>query len=149
MSGSARKCAGAGRPACMPSMTMNAPSQRPGADPAAVLDEQALARLRELDPDGRHGVFVRVLSTYESSLAKLAAQLAQARDRSDLAGAGAVAHTLKSSSASVGALALSTRCAALERDARAGAEVDLRARVDELLAECEVVAAAVRAMLGA
>ena len=38
---------------------------------AVHLDEQALARLRELDPDGRQGVVMRVLAAFETSLARM------------------------------------------------------------------------------
>lgn len=126
---------------------MTPPPSQPAPDQPSPLDAQALALLRELDPDGRHGVFERVMRTYESSLLRLWGQMVEARDRGDLAGAGAIAHTLKSSSASVGALRLSRLCADLERGARDGTTVDLSARVGELLLESEPVLAAVRAML--
>jgi histidine phosphotransfer protein HptB len=113
----------------------------------AQLDEQALARLRELDPEGRHGVVLRVMRAFETSLLRLMAQLAEARDRGDVAAVGMVAHTLKSSSASVGALALSACCAEIERAVRAGETVDLPAQVENLLAEGEKAVGAVRAML--
>ena len=41
-----------------------------------TLDAAALARLRELDPEGRHGVLPRVLGAFEASLARMLAQLA-------------------------------------------------------------------------
>jgi len=111
------------------------------------LDEQALARLRELDPDGRHGVVGRVLRAFESSLVRQLAQLIEARDRGDFAAIGALAHTLKSSSASVGAPALSALCADIERAVRAGETVDLGPQVENLLSEGEAALEAVRAML--
>jgi histidine phosphotransfer protein HptB len=113
------------------------------------LDEQALARLRELDPDGRHGVLTRVLSTFESSLIRMLGQLSEAGERSDAAAVAALAHTMKSSSASVGALALSELCASAERSLRAGAVQDLPALVHGLAVEVEQALAAVRAMLRA
>jgi HPt (histidine-containing phosphotransfer) domain-containing protein len=116
--------------------------------PAPVsLDEQALARLRELDPDGRHGVLLRVMRTFESSLLRLLAQAVEARDRGDIAGLGSIAHTLKSSSASVGALALSAGCAEIEKAVRAGETADIGPRVENLLSEGERALVAVRAML--
>lgn len=120
-----------------------------GEDLSIVLDAQALARLRELDPDGRHHVLQRVLSTYETSLGKLLTQLVDARGRGDAAGVGAVAHTLKSSSASVGAMALADRCRGLERAVRDGQGVDLAAQTEVLLLEGERTRSAVRAMLQA
>jgi histidine phosphotransfer protein HptB len=116
-------------------------------DPAPRLDAQALERLRELDPDGRHGVMQRVLQAYETSLERQLAKAAEARDRGDTSAIGAVAHMLKSSSASVGALAMAERCAEIDRAVRNGTLVDLGAEVETLLAEGRRALAAVRAML--
>lgn len=125
------------------------PAPAPAVGLSRRLDEQALARLRELDPDGSHGVLVRVLSTFEASLQRMLGQLSDASERADIAAVAAVAHTMKSSSASVGALALSALCASAERDLRAGGVHDLPALVRGLSAEVEQVLAAVRAMLQA
>ena len=126
-------------------MTVNPTS----AAAVTPLDEQAISRLRELDPDGRLRVLERILTTYETSLLRLTGQLVQARDRGDGHAVSEIAHTLKSSSASVGALAFARECAEVERLLRAGAEVDLGVRCDILLAEADRALAAVRAMLRA
>lgn len=111
------------------------------------LDQDALDRLRSLDPDGRSGIVTRVLATYEASLQRMLGQIAEARDAGDVATIGSVAHTLKSSSASVGAMALSTLCADAERAARAGENAAVLAGVDTLLAEGQRALGAVRAIL--
>ena len=128
---------------------MSAPISFPHATapPPDLLDPQALARLRELDPDGRHGVLPRVMQTFENSLLRMQAQILDASLQDDAAAVGAVAHTLKSSSASVGALALSAFCAETERAVRTGHTDGLQARVAQLVAEADRVLAAVRAML--
>ncbi len=126
---------------------MNATPTPPAAP--LQLDEQALARLHELDPDGSHGVVVRVMRVFETSLMRLMAQATDARDRGDAAALGMVAHTLKSSSGSVGALDLAALCAEIERAVRAGEPVDLASRVENLLSEAERALGAVRAMLRA
>lgn len=126
-------------------MPMNAKPTPPAAP--LQLDEQALGRLRELDPDGRHGVLLRVMRTYELSLLRLLAQAMEARDRGDIAAIGSIAHTLKSSSASVGALALSACCADIERTVRGGDTADIVPQVENLLSEGERALVAVRAML--
>jgi hypothetical protein len=118
----------------------------PGVPPV-TLDATALARLRELDPDGRHGVVVRVLEAFETSLGRLLGQLREEPDAGDAAVVAGIAHTLKSSSASVGALALSARCAEIERRLREGADGDLQADVQRLLAEGEAALRAVGSML--
>ena len=115
--------------------------------PPVTLDATALARLRELDPDGRHGVVVRVLEAFEASLGRLLGQLREEPDAGDAAVVAGIAHTLKSSSASVGALALSARCAEIERRLREGADGDLQADVQRLLAEGEAALRAVGSML--
>jgi len=115
-----------------------------------TLDAGALARLRELDPDGRHGVVMRVMKAFETSLTRmlgqLSTQLANA-GRSDPTVVASVAHTLKSSSASVGALSLARTCAEIEQGVRSGTLTDLDAQVRRLVVECEDALAAVKAML--
>lgn len=117
------------------------------SDAPDVLDAASLARLRELDPDGRHGVLQRVLSTFALSLERMQVQLRDRMAAADVAGAGALAHTLKSSSASVGALVLSERCARLERAVRGGQVEGLEPLAADVLEESARVAVAVRAML--
>jgi histidine phosphotransfer protein HptB len=84
-----------------------------GRDPA-VLDRAALDRLRELDPGARNGLLQRVLRTYTQSLDRMLVQWHEARAASDVNAMRVIAHTLKSSSASVGALELSALCADVE-----------------------------------
>ena len=80
-----------------------------------LLDAEALARLRELDPRGVNKLMERVVTAYNSSLERLLPELAAARSPTlNLAVVRHVSHTLKSSSASLGALALARRCAAIE-----------------------------------
>lgn len=113
----------------------------------AVLDAQALAGLSALDPTGANRLVQRVLATYQGSLGRLLAQLGDALARSDPAGMRLAAHTLKSSSASIGALELARLCAATEtalREGRVGAVPEL---VDALMREAGGVEAAVRARL--
>ncbi len=112
-----------------------------------TLDAAALARLRELDPDGRHGVVVRVLAAFEASLSRMLAQLREQRENADATAVKDIAHTLKSSSASVGALELTGACTEIERRVRGGDTSALRADVERLLDEGEAALAAVAAML--
>ncbi len=113
------------------------------------LDETALARLRELDPDGRHGVLQRVLAAFETSLARALSQLEEQQQGGDAKTVAALAHTLKSSSASVGALALSTACAQVESRLRAGETTALRDEAGLLLVHGRAALQAVAAMLRA
>ncbi len=113
----------------------------------AVLDADALDRLRALDPHGSNGIVKRVMQAYANSLTKLLAQLEVARVKPDLDGIRHVAHTLKSSSASIGALAFSKHCAQVEAMVRAQHLDGLQGHLDGLFAESRQVAAAVAVML--
>lgn len=115
---------------------------------APMLDDTALARLRELDPDGSLGVVGRVLETFRMALGRDLDRLKQARDAGDLKTVGEVAHKVKSSSASVGALELSALCADVERRVRVGDTADIAPRVQALLAEAQRAQLAVAAALG-
>jgi HPt (histidine-containing phosphotransfer) domain-containing protein len=112
-----------------------------------TLDAAALARLRELDPEGRHGVLERVLRAFDTSLSRMMGQLAAEREGGNASVVSSVAHTLKSSSASVGALALSRACADVERRLRNGEPVDIAVEIERLLDESRAALAAVKAML--
>lgn len=114
--------------------------------PAVRLDPEALAQLRALDPEGRHGLLPRVAGLFEASLASLLPQLDAAEAAGDLAAVRHVAHTLKSSSASLGALALSRCCAETERQVREAPPADLAALLGRLRAELDRVRPAIAAL---
>jgi HPt (histidine-containing phosphotransfer) domain-containing protein len=113
----------------------------------AVLDPAALATLAQLDPTGANRLMQRVLTTYRSSMARLLAQLAQARAQPDPTTQRLVAHTLKSSSASVGALLLSQLCSDAEKALRDGRLDEVPGLFDQLVAESARVDAAVLQLL--
>lgn len=119
----------------------------PLPDTAAVLDAQALAALAQLDPTGSSRLVQRVMTTYRSSLARLMGQLAQARAQNDTAALRLVTHTLKSSSASVGALVLSALCASAEQAVRDDRLESLPSLLDQLESEAARVDAAVQQLL--
>lgn len=101
-----------------------------------VLDELALARLRELDPGGANRLLERVIGAFLKSLDQHAPVLEAGRDDpADLNALRHVAHTLKSAAASLGALTLSQRCAEIEALARAGRTDGLGTQLDAVLAE--------------
>lgn len=118
----------------------------PPAAPPEALDAAALARLRDLDPEGRHGVVVRVLTAYRAALTRQMAQLRTEQAAPQAATLAALAHTLKSSSASVGALALARACEALEQRLRQGGTAQTH-DVADLIALGEAALAAVDRIL--
>ena len=116
-------------------------------DPPQPLDPQALGRLHELDPDGRQGVVNRVLTAFDTSLARMIVQLQAESDGGHADVVAGIAHTLKSSSASVGALALSKACAEVETRLRSGQTADLRHDIARLIALAQAAQRSVAAIL--
>ena len=121
-----------------------------GAEPGAArcapltLDAAALARLSELDPSGQSRLIERVLRAFQTSAARLRPQANAVRESGDRSALRLVAHTLKSSSASIGAVHLSQLCAQIENSirlesgdengAQIGAQIDaLNAALDAAL----------------
>lgn len=109
-----------------------------------VLDADALARMQVLDPNGSAGLVPRVLALYRQSLERLLGQLHAARQEADVQGQHRAVHTLRSSSASVGALTLAELCADIEHRLRDGVHDGLAVQLDDLHAEGERILAALR-----
>ena len=127
--------------------TMTAAPLPPAPVLAPVLDEAALQRLQELDPQGTNRVVERVLRAFEASLARLLPQAQQALAQGDHEAVRHVVHTLKSSSASVGALELSRCSGEIENRLRTQQAEGLGALLRELDAEGRRVLHAVRDLL--
>lgn len=102
-----------------------------------MLDVEALDRLRALDPHGQSGLLPRVLATYTASLQRLLDQLQAARANADVQAQRHVAHTLKSSSASIGALKLAALCADIERRMRDEPSLPVQSHFDAVTLEAE------------
>ena len=117
------------------------------SDPTSVLDAAALARLAELDPQGSAGLVPRVLATYANALERSRQELLLLRQPMQHEPLRHLAHTLKSSSASVGALALSALCAQVEHNVRSQPSGDIGQLLDAMQAEMQRVAGAVQTML--
>lgn len=114
---------------------------------APVLDQASLQRLHELDPQGTSRVVERVLRAFEASLERLLPQARQALACGDQEAVRHVVHTLKSSSASVGALELSRCCSEIENRLRAQQADGLDGLLSGLDAEGGRVLQAVRGLL--
>ena len=112
-----------------------------------VLDPVALARLRELDPRGENQLVERVLKAFQTSAARLLPQLQTARQANDRTTVRLVAHTLKSSSASIGAIALSQLCSELETMIRNDAGEDIEPAVAAMTAALDVALHAIERQL--
>ena len=127
--------AGAGSPSQASAVPVDAPQ--------LTLDPLALARLAELDPKGESRLIERVLKAFQVSAARLMPQLEVARLAGDRPTIRLVAHTLKSSSASIGAPTLSQLCAQLESDIRTEAGNDLTVGINAITAALGVVLEAI------
>jgi HPt (histidine-containing phosphotransfer) domain-containing protein len=117
------------------------------SDSSTVLDAAALARLAELDPQGSAGLVQRVLATYAKALERSRQELLLVRQPLQNEPLRQLAHTLKSSSASVGALELSRCCSEIENRLRAQQAEGLGSLLRGLDAEGGRVLQAVRGLL--
>lgn len=84
------------------------------------IDFSVLDGLSELQQEGGENLVKKVLQAYLESSRELATKLHAAIDSADAEGIVATAHTLKSSSANVGALRLADLCKTLETAGREG-----------------------------
>ncbi|RQU18719.1 response regulator [Burkholderia cenocepacia] len=102
-------------------------------DDASVIDHKALDALRALQRPGRPDVLTRIIDQFAADAPRLIRDMHAAVEAGDADALKLAAHTLKSSSANVGAHLLSARCRAIEQLARAadvGAAVELVAGTD-------------------
>lgn len=118
-----------------------------GAPANALIDPQAIERLRQLDPGGQQKVLERVLQAYHTSLGRHLAEVEGALSAADADRLARAAHTLKSSSAAVGALEFAQRCADIEQGIREHRTMPDAAQVEALIHEGGRVLQAVGAML--
>lgn len=123
------------------------PSPPEPALPSPGLDAEALGRLTALDPSGENRLLERVLNAFQSSAARLLPQLEAGRAGADWNAVRLVAHTLKSSSASIGALALSTQCAQVETAIRTNATAALDADILAMIRELDLALQAIERLL--
>lgn len=86
-----------------------------------ALDQNALNSLRELDPDGSTGVYSNIIQTYLADAAALMEQIKAAVAANDAASLARHAHTLKSTSMSLGATRVSAIAREMEGAAKSGA----------------------------
>ena len=94
-----------------------------------TLDPAAFAHLLEITGDDLEFVDELIDTYLEDSAVQLDA-MRSAAEVSDVAALVRPAHSLKSSSANVGAMALAEACRSLEAEGRAGTVADMVARVD-------------------
>ena len=127
------------------------PAAEPAASPASAaapqadgqaaesLDPKALRTLAGLEKQGSDELIARVVGAYLSSSTKLARGIQEAIQAADPKAMAAAAHTLKSSSAQVGAMKLSGLCKELEARGHSGSLEGAETLFQELSRELESV----------
>lgn len=115
--------------------------------PAAVLEVKALQTLRDmLGEDISNSILVEVIDIYLEEAPKQLQALREAVETNDLATLKAMAHTLKPTSATLGAIALSKLCRELEAMVQAQDTKEvLTLKVQQVLLEYERVKIALQA----
>jgi CheY-like chemotaxis protein len=83
-----------------------------------AIDDSALESLSTLPQAGDHDLVNQVIQTYINTSMDLMTRLGEAIDRSDSEYIRSAAHSLKSSSANVGAIKLAELCASMETSTR-------------------------------
>ena len=121
----------------------------PPLPPDSPLDAAALQRLFDLDPTGANRLLERLVQAFDTSLGRLMPQLDAATAVGDLDAIKSVAHTLKSSMASIGALKLSALCADIERMIRNGETQGLAGLVETMHVDVDTVSESLHALLAA
>jgi signal transduction histidine kinase/CheY-like chemotaxis protein/HPt (histidine-containing phosphotransfer) domain-containing protein len=124
--------AGSARPAPTPVEVAASPTAVAAASPE-MLDGRVLDDLRRLQRHGRPSLIRRAISHYLESSPQLLVALREGAETGDLAVLERASHTLKSASASIGALTVSAHCRALEVAARGGQVPDAGAAVQAII----------------
>ena len=102
--------------------------------PASPIDKNVLDGIRALEGDGSRGLLERIINLYLTDAPRLVEGILSAAEKGDTESLLRAAHTLKSSSANVGATGLSELCRKVEGMARAGEPI---AAGDPLLSKFE------------
>jgi HPt (histidine-containing phosphotransfer) domain-containing protein len=123
---------------------LHAGGSAPDSKSPAVLDAQALDRLRALDPSGTSKLLMRVVQAFDASVARLLPQLIEALPTLEPHAIRHVSHTLKSSSATIGATKLSKLCAEVESMVRQDQTLGLAELIQQLIMEVGVAQAALQ-----
>lgn len=118
-----------------------------GGKPLAILDPNAIRELRALAEDGDVTLLKDVLGTYLRDAATYAREIRAAVAEADAKKLDRSAHTLKSTSATVGAMELAAICKELELLGRRGSTADAAPKLEELERRLSAAVAAVTAEL--
>jgi CheY-like chemotaxis protein len=111
-----------------------------------TLDHSAIDAVRQLDPDGNDRLLSRLIALYRDDSSQLLADIDNAMKSSDAEGVARAAHTLKSSSANLGATNVAAIARQIEHSARGGDLNDLASSVTKLRAQRTVALSELEAL---
>jgi HPt (histidine-containing phosphotransfer) domain-containing protein len=116
-----------------------------GGEACKAIDKSVLASLRELQEDGEPDIVAEVGDLFIKYSPEKISAIEQSVENGDAKGLQMAAHSLKSSSAYVGALRLSTLSKELEMMGRSQALQEARVKADLLKSEYQRVLTALEA----
>jgi signal transduction histidine kinase/DNA-binding response OmpR family regulator len=111
-----------------------------------TLDHSAIDAVRQLDPDGNDRLLARLIALYRDDSSQLLADIDNALKSGDANSVARAAHTLKSSSANLGATNVAAIARAIEHAARSGDLADLPASITKLRAQRTVALSELEAL---
>jgi CheY-like chemotaxis protein/HPt (histidine-containing phosphotransfer) domain-containing protein len=118
---------------------LDTPANAPAVSDEEPLDPKALQALRDLRRPGRPDVLKRVIDLFATDAPRLVTAMRDAVASNNADALRQAAHTLKSTSANVGAISLSTNCREIEQLARASEVVTAKPRVNDAMKELDRV----------
>jgi CheY-like chemotaxis protein len=113
-----------------------------------TLDHSAIEAVRQLDPDGQDRLLSRLIALYRDDSSQLLADLDSAMKTGDAEGVARAAHTLKSSSANLGATNVAAIARQIEHAARGGDLTELPSSFTKLRAQRTVALSELEALEG-
>ncbi|MBI3575878.1 MAG: response regulator [Gammaproteobacteria bacterium] len=134
-------------PASVENPPPTAPPSKTPVVQADLLDHKALNAIRALQRDGAPSILDKVVGLYLGSAPELIRQMSAAAERNDAPALQKAAHSLKSSSANVGALHLSALCKELETMGRVNSTDGAAQKAKAVEAEFKRVEQALAAMI--
>jgi two-component system, sensor histidine kinase and response regulator len=111
-----------------------------------TLDHSAIEAVRQLDPDGQDRLLSRLIALYRDDSSQLLADIDNGLKADDAEAVARAAHTLKSSSANLGATNVAAIARQIEHSARNGDINDLAASVTKLRAQRTVALSELEAL---
>ncbi len=111
-----------------------------------TLDHSAIAAVRELDPDGSDRLLARLIALYRDDSSQLLADMENGLKVGDAESVARAAHTLKSSSANLGATNVAAIARLIETSARNGDIKELPASMTKLRAQRTVALSELEAL---